>query len=314
MLEKILTLKELESLSIEEKEKYYQMLKEYCDLIKVNIESRKISKKIISLIAPHLRKYKLEIYGDENIPKNDSAVFICNHSNSHDFFTTQEVFNELQRNVTPFGASDCLNFISLQVFKLGDVTLIDRSNKDSSLNGLMNFSKKIIDGEDGIIFSEGTWNLHPTKPMQNLKIGGTQSALIADKVIIPTIFEYVEVPDIVEKESEIYSRCIVEFGKPIIVKSEDNIIEKTKLIQITLEEMRKNIWKKLGIKKDSLDDINKQVYLNHTYMKKFDGLGFEYDSNHEFQYLLKDRNGTYENEYTLNENNDFVPGITHKNK
>lgn len=312
MLQKFLSIKELELLTINEKEKYYQMIREYCDFLKVNIESKKISKKIISLLAPHLRKYKLEIYGDENIPKNNSAIFICNHSNSHDFFTTQEVFNELNRNVTLFGASDCLNFISLQLFKLGDVTLIDRSDKESSLNGLMNFTKKIIDGEDGIIFSEGTWNLHPIKPMQNIKIGGTQSAVIADKVIIPTIFEYVEVPDIVAKESELYSRCIVEFGKPIIVKSEDNIIEKTKLIQVTLEEMRRNLWKKLGIKKDSLDDINQQVYLNHTYKKKFEGLGFEFDSEHEFQHLLKDKQGNYENEYTLNENNEFVPGITHK--
>mgnify|MGYP004621757797 FL=1 len=312
MLQKFLSIKELELLSTEEKEKYYQMVREYCNLIKVNIESKKISKKIISLLAPHLRKYKLEIYGDENIPKEDSAVFICNHSNSHDFFTSQEVFNQLNRNVTPFGASDCLNFLSLQMFKLGDVTLIDRDDRESSLNGLMNFTKKVIEGEDGIIFGEGTWNLHPIKPMQSIKVGGTQSAIIADKVVIPTIFEYVEVPDIVSKENEIYSRCIVEFGKPIIVKSEDNIIEKTKLIQFTLEEMRKNLWKKLGIKRESLDDINKQVYLNHTYMKKFKGLGFEYDSDHEFQYLLKDKQGNYENEYTLNENNEFVPGITHK--
>lgn len=312
MLEKFLSIKQLESLSIEEKEKYYEMIREYCDLLKVNIESKKISKKIISLLAPHLRKYKLEIYGDGNIPKDDSAVFICNHSNSHDFFTTQEVFNELNRNVTPFGASDCLNFISLQMFKLGDVTLIDRGNRESSLNGLMGFTKKVIEGEDGIIFSESTWNLHPVKPMLDIKVGGTQSAVISDKVIIPTIFEYVEVPDIVNKESELYSRCIVEFGKPIIVKPEDNIVEKTKYVQATLEEMRRNLWKKIGIKRDSLEDINQQIYLNHTYLKKFDGFGFEYDSEHEFQYLLKDKQGSYENEYTLNENNEFVPGITHK--
>lgn len=312
MLEKFLSLKNLENLSLEEKVKYYQMVREYCDSLKINIESKKISKKLISLLAPHLRNYKLEIYGDENIPKDDSAIFICNHSNSHDFFTTQEVFHELNRNVTPFGASDCLSFISLQMFKLGDVTLIDRDSKQSSLEGLMNFSKKIIDGEDGIIFGEGTWNLHPIKPMQKIKAGGTQSAIITDKVIIPTIFEYVEVPDAVDKERELYSRCIVQFGKPIIVKPEDNIIQKTKLVENTMEEMRKDLWKKLGIDKNSLDDINQQIYLNHTYLKKFDGFGFEYDSDHEFKYLLKDKNGHYENEYTLNDHNEFVPGITHK--
>lgn len=312
MLDKLLSIKELEQLSIENREKYYQSIRDYCLSLKVNIESKKISKKLISLLAPHLRNYKLEIYGEEFIPKDDSAVFICNHSNSHDFFTTQEVFNELGRNVTPFAASDCLNFISLQMFKLGDTTLVNRNDRLSSMNGLMNFSEKIIEGEDGIIFSEGTWNLHPIKPMQNLKVGGTQAAVIAQKVIVPTIFEYVEVKDIVDKESDLYSRCIVEFSKPIIVKSDDNLIEKTKEIQMTLKDMRINLWKKLGIKKNSMTDIDQNIYLNHTYLKKFGGLGFEYDTEHESQFLLKSKNENLENEYTLNENNEFVPGITHK--
>ena len=76
--------------------------------------------------------------------------------------------------------------------------------------------------------------------------------------------------------------------------------------------MRLNLWKKLGIKKESITDINKDVYLNHTYLKKFDAFGFEYDSDHEFQYLLKNKNGEYENEYKLDEEGNFVPGITHK--
>lgn len=312
MINNFKSIKELDSLSLEQKEFYYSELKKYCDLLKVNIESKKISKKLIALLAPHLRNYKLEIYGDENIPKDESAVFIANHSNSHDFFTTQEVFSEIDRNVTPFAASDCLDFISMQMFKLGDVTFIDRGDKSSSIDGLMSFSKKIIEGEDGIIFSESTWNLHPTKPMLDLKVGGTQSAIISKKVIIPTVFEYVEVPDIVEKEKELYSRCIVVFGKPITVNYDDDLIMKTKQVQTELGEMRRDLWKKLGIKKENITDVNEEVYLNHTYLKKFDAFGFEYDSDHEFQYLLKNKKGEYENEYTLNEKGEFVPGITHK--
>lgn len=312
MLEKFLSVKELDLLSLEEKEQYYKLVRDYCSSLKVNIESKKISKKLISLLAPHLRNYKLDIYGEENIPKNDSAIYICNHSNSHDFFTVHETFGKIDRNVTPFGASDCLNFVSLQMFKIGDVTLIDRNDKKSSLDGLMTFTEKIKEGEDGIIFGEGTWNLNPIKPMQGIKTGGVQSAIIADKVIIPTLFEYVEVPDIVEKENELYSRCIVQFGKPIIVKQDDNVLEKTKLVQHTLEEMRKELWQKLGIDRNSLDDVNKEVYLNHTYKKKFDALGFVYDSEYESQFLLKDKNGKVENEYKLDENGAFVPGVTHK--
>jgi len=311
---KFLSAKEVEKLDDAAKKAYFEKLREYSKSLKANDFGKEVSKKLISRIAPMLRNYDLDIIGRENIPSEASAVFICNHSNSHDFFTTHEVFGELGRPVTPFGADDCLDFFTLQLFKAGDVTLINRSDKQSSIDGMMNFSKKIIDGKDGVIFSEGTWNLHPIKPMQPIKVGGTQTAIIADTVVVPTIFEYVEIPDIVSKEKELYKRCIVSFGKPIVVKATDDVFAKTMEIQKTLERMRIELWEKLNIKRHSLEDINKDVYLNHTYLKKFEALGFEYDSEHEFQYLLKDKNGEYENEYHLDENGDFVPGITHKRK
>ena len=311
-MEKFLSVKDISKLSIEDREKYYEAVREYCASLKVNIESKKICKRIISQLAPNLRNYKLDIFGESNIPSDDSAVFICNHSNSHDFFTVHESFGKLNRTVSPFGASDCLDFLSLQMFKLGDVTLIDRNDKKSTLDGLMTFTQKITEGEDGIIFGEGTWNLNPVKPMQGIRTGGVQAAAISKKVIIPTIFEYVEVPDIVDKEKDLYSRCIIEYGKPIIVKQDDDIIEKTKLVQSTMEEMRKELWKKLGIDRNSLDDVNKEVYLNHTYNKKFNAFGFEYDSAYESQFLAKDENGNVENEYTLDENGKFVPGVTRR--
>jgi len=311
---KFLSSKEIEKLDEKSKKEYFDMLREYSNRLKTSNFGKEVSRKLISHIAPMLRNYDLDIIGEENLPSDPGAVFVCNHSNSHDFFTIHEVFNELKRPVTPFGADDCLDFFTLQLFKAGDVTLIDRGDKQSSLDGMMEFSKKIIDGKDGVIFSEGTWNLHPIKPAQPMKVGGTQTALIANTVIVPTVFEYVEVPDIVSKEKELYKRCIVAFGKPVIVRVEDNMFEKTKEVQTIIENMRLELWKKLNIKKTSIDDINKDVYLNHTYLKKFDAFGFEFDSEHEFQYLMKDKNGQYENEFCLDENGNFVPGITHKRK
>ena len=81
-----------------------------------------------------------------------------------------------------------------------------------------------------------------------------------------------------------------------------------------MENMRLELWKKLGIKKDSIEDINKDIYLNHTYNKKFNAFGFEYDSAYESQYLAKDENGQVINEYTLNDNGEFVPGVTSKDR
>ena len=230
----------------ENSKEYLKHLRRYSDSLKGCVPKKGIPKKVISILAPLLRNYDLDIIGRENIPHDTSALFICNHSNSHDFFTIHEIFNDLKRSVTPLGAKDCLDFFTIQLFKAGDVTLIDRGDKYSVFEGIMLFSKKIIDGMDGIIFSEGTWNLHPIKPMLPIKKGGTQIALIADVVVIPTIFEYVEVSDLVDKEKELYQKCIVLFGKPISVKTSDNIIKKTLEIQSVLEYMRLNLWRQLN--------------------------------------------------------------------
>lgn len=309
----ILPIKEVEKMNLEEKRTYYQNIYNFCLKQKYKNYSSSLSKKMITNLAPKLRNYELEIYGERNIPLYDSAIFLCNHSNSHEFFTIHEVFHILRRNVTPFGASDCLNPLALKLFRLGDVTLIDRASRESSLNGMLEFSKKIIDGKDGIIYGETTWNLHPILPMQPMKAGGTQVAMITEKIVIPTIFEYVEVNDVCLKEKELYKKCIVVFGKPVVVKREDNQIAKTKEIEQIMADMRRKLWRQLGIKRNSLDDINKEVYLNHTYLKKFDALGFTYDSEHEFQFMLNAQNGV-ENEYCLDEKGNFVPGITHKNR
>ena len=313
MEKKFLSVKEIECLTVEEKEQYFYDLKEECMIRPFKRTTTEWVKKCISYIAPLLRNYKLEVYGEENLPKDNPAVFICNHSNSHDFFTIHEVFRLVGRKVTPFGASDCLNKATKILFRLGDVTLIDRSDKDSSVNGLLEFSRKIMDGKDGVIFSEGTWNLHPTKLMQPIKAGGTQVALITGKVMIPTIFEYFEVPMECKKESQLYGKCVVSFGKPIIVNCQDNLIEKTKEVQIIMENMRRDIRERFGSEyySFSADDEGIRCYLNHTYLKKFKAFGFRYDSEHEFRFLL-DRGK--DNEYCINENGEFVQGITREER
>ena len=97
----------------------------------------------------------------------------------------------------------------------------------------------------------------------------------------------------------------IDLAKTKITLEKNHIIDSLKTkINLLNTELVEN--------KKSLEDVNQQVYLNHTYLKKFDAFGFEYDADHEFKYLLKDKNGSYENEYTLNDHNEFVPGITHK--
>lgn len=307
----LLSVKEINKMSNIEKEQYFNKLKEYCESLQKQ-KRKNICHEVITQIYPFLRNYEYEILGQENIPNDGKALFVCNHSNSHDFFTAHDVFKKLGTNVSVFAAKDDIGLATQLLFKSCDAVLIDRNSKVSGVNGLFELSSNLLNGLPGVIFSESTWNLHPFKPMQKIKVGGTNIGAITSLPIIPTIIEYIETPKLCSKESELIEHCMVKFGTPIYVSREQNLIDQTNIIQITLEKMRLNLWKELGIFRQSLSDVNKDLYLNHTYLKKFCAVGFQYDSLNESQYLLSSSNQPVENEYYISENGEFLPGITTK--
>ena len=208
--------------------------------------------------------------------------------------------------------SDCLNFLSNLVFYSSNFTLLDRNNKNNRNDSIYRMSKYIQNGFDGVIFGEGTWNLHPVLSMHNIRLGATYVSAINDVPVIPTIFEYVENDGLVDKESKLYKKCIVRFGKPYTFNYNEGIINQTKTINSEMANMREDIWSQNGIKRDSLEDIDPEQYVNHTYMKKFGALGFTYNSEKEQEYLLFLKGQPKENEYTIDENGEFVPGVTKK--
>ena len=302
--------KEVEALAPEEREKYFDSIRDHCKDRHVHKTTNDSIMNFIGRIAPHFRNFEIEVNGQENIP-DDTVVFLCNHSNSHDFFTIREIFYKLNKRVTPLGAWDGLNFLSRSMFKLGDVTLIKRNDSKSKKDGILDFCSKILNGKNGLVFGEATWNLHPVKPMMDVKAGIAEIALVTGKAVVPTIFEYVETDDVCKKESELYKKCIVLFGKPITISSDKGLFEQTGYLQNIMETMRKDIWKQEGINKNDLTPEYIRRYVNHTYLKKFKALGFTYDSKWESSYLLRKGN-TIENEYYIDAHGQFVPGIIEK--
>ena len=51
--------------------------------------------------------------------------------------------------------------------------------------------------------------------MQNIKVGGVKAAAIAGVPIVPVILEYVEVPELCSKETDLYRKCIVRMSLTI---------------------------------------------------------------------------------------------------
>lgn len=240
------TIKESENLLPEERAMYFQTLKKHC----VNNVKRKpfnsFARRIVFLIGLILRRYELEIRGAENIPEGEEIIFVCNHSNSHDFFTLTEVFTKLQKRVTPLAASDGLNWLSKSLFRMGNVTFLKRGDKDSQKQGEYSLCNSLLNGISAIIYAESTWNLHPLHAMLPIKAGPVEIALITGKKIVPTIFEYIEVEHVCRRESELYKKCVVCFGDPITVSVEEGIFKQADDVQKKMEEMRQSLWEKFG--------------------------------------------------------------------
>lgn len=300
----------VESLSISEQKEYYEKLRNQC--LALRDRQFNFGQSMISGAYPFIRNYGIELEGEENVPIGTNVLFVANHSNSHDIFTAYEMFSMLQRMGSVMVATDCLNPFTTEIFNISNATLFDRNNKSERGNSVLSLSSKIINGNDGLIFGEGTWNLHPTLPMHNIKNGSSKISLISQVPIVPVIFEYIESPSIVTTEKNLIDKCVIRFGAPIVIDYGKDLSSQSNNIKKCMADMRKAIWSDYGITRHSIDDVDPLMYVNHTYMKKFKALGFKYNSKLEQEHLLFLNNEPRENEYTINEQGDFVPGITEK--
>ncbi len=311
-IKKILSNRELESLTTEEKIRYFEELKDYVKRRGHKKSMKNPFQDALTRIDPIIRNYDYDLRGLSNIPYFGPVLFVSNHSNSHDVFTFQDVAKMLGRRITSLGAKDDINFATALLFRACDGVLIDRNDKDSALKGMFKLASLIVNGQWGFVLGEATWNLHPYKPMHDIKLGAARIGAITEVPIVPVNIEYIEVPEMVSSERELYTRCIVNFGKPIYISREKSLIEQTKLIQTTLEQQRLAIWKDFHMERTSLEDVNPEIYCNHTWLKKFGAFGFTYDSLSEAKYLYSKDGKPVENEFRLEEDGSFVPGIIEK--
>ncbi len=306
-----LTNRELEQLGPKQKIEYFSNLKDYC-ISEYTRKNRKSCYKIVTKVYSKLRNYDYDIRGLKNIPQNGQALYVCNHSNSHDILTAIEIFKDMGLNASVLVASDDLNGMTKTLFRSCEAVSIDRRDKNSTEEGVYTLSANLVSGMPGVIFGEGTWNLHPYKRMQQIKIGSAKIGAITEMPIIPTIFEYVEIPDICKREKELYTKCIISFGEPIYIKRDTSLVFQTQEVQQSLENSRLQLWKELNIVRTSLKQVKPELYLNHTYLKKFDGLGYIYDSKSESEFLFSKDGTPVINEFYLDAHGNFIPGITEK--
>lgn len=304
----LLTIREELSLSTEERIEYYKNIREYLSENYKNNGFHDFMRSVYYRITPMMRKYpanKTCISGEKNVPKDTPCVFILNHSNSHDFYSGLEFIRMLGKNPVIFAGSDCLTPVQEQLFKMGKAVLIDRNSEADCAKGDSELVAKALHGDDLVIFAEATWNLHPTEPMLPIHIGGVLTAAKANIPIVPGIVEYIEKPEICQRESDLYKKVVVTFGNPITDVAKKDPIKVCSEVQDTMAKMRREIWTAEGIKRLSLSDIDPKIYLNHTALKKKSPL-FTLDSDYEAKFIRKTNGLPTDNEHIL-ENGILVP-------
>ncbi len=300
-------------LSIEEKKQYYSTIRRECEQLSSS-QSRKMSIGQIAISKFYMKNFYdnlLHIEESQNIPSCPSII-LCNHSTAHDIFSMYIAFEKLGISTSVMVATDCLNPFSIAVFASAKSVLLDRNDKLSSSSSVLNAAAALLAGKTLVIFGESTWNLHPTKAMQDIKKGGSMISAITGYPVIPAILEYIEKPNLFDKESEIYQKIVLKFGKAHEIDETDDLSQKTTEIQNEMEQMRKKIWLENNIQRSNISLIDTDIYLNHTYLKKFGVFGFTYNSEYEAKFLRSNTGDLIENEYCLNEHSEFVAGCQKK--
>lgn len=296
-------------LDIEEKKQYYNDIRKYCKKLSLDKSSTmSLGQEAMSkFYMPDFYRNLLYTEGIENLP-NHPAIILCNHSTAHDIFSMYIAMEKLGVPTSVMVATDCLTPVSIGVFASAKSVFLNRRNKQSSSNSVLNASATLFGWKYLVIFGESTWNLHPVKPMQDIKRGASMISAITGFPVIPTILEYVESPNIVEKEAEIYQKIVLRFGTAHEISVMDDLSIKTLELQEEMEQIRRSIWIENHVNRTDISLIDSNVYMNHTYLKKFGTFGFTYNSEYEAQFLRSNNGKCIENEYCLNENNEFVPG------
>lgn len=112
---------------------------------------------------PKFYSNKLEIHGIENIDRNISSIYVVNHSNVHDILSIYIIMRKLNIPISVLVSDDALNYFSKSIFSMAAATFLDRNDKKSSSNSILEASAQILAGKSVVIFGEATWNIHPTR-------------------------------------------------------------------------------------------------------------------------------------------------------
>lgn len=258
---KRLNKKEMEKMTLEQRKKYYDELRNYYASLKPNKLEHKIHEAvnpIIKIIARSLNgtnknPNKIEIFKNEWDQNyyNGPVIYACNHTNSHDMPFVIEI---ARNQYYVYAGNEIENDINGMLFKLNGVVFVDRTSKEDKRKSFEELLKLSCQGKDTLIFPEATWNVTPSKPMNNIYGGVIETSIISGNPIIPLVTEYTD------------NKWYMYIGKPIFIYYGADINKAREYLRDTMASMKWSIWESFGqTKREEISSNYFEQYLNKIY-------------------------------------------------
>lgn len=242
---KILSSKEEQKLSPNERLYYYQQLKDYLLETKhenLSAGSLSVCPKINPIVRSTLKNFcGYKIYVENNDFKGLTGIYA---------FTHQDKYDHVNFVVSNPNHTILLNSVVLApqykaILNLNGTVYVDKSSKDDKQKVKLELMRLLHNNKSITIFPESAWNLSPNKLHLPLYVGVVDIARKTGMPIIPSVQEYEYINKNDGKEHIDY--VCVHFGNPIYVKPTDDLFEKLEEVSTAFATLRWEEIEKKGI-------------------------------------------------------------------
>lgn len=151
------------NMSLLQKTEYYKQMEKYYENLpfdrkRIDRGERKI--RIMSFFFSFYfkNKYKPQIVGIENLPKEKGVIYVCNHRCSKDMLLLLYAIHTKDTQWHPLIKHEILNEKVGILFRMGVSVFVDRRSLKSRHLATQEMAKLLVNGYNILIFPEGTYN------------------------------------------------------------------------------------------------------------------------------------------------------------
>ncbi len=265
---RVLSYREEEKLSAEEKKVYYSKLREYCKNRKltnttpgatvIGPKLKKITGKICAKVCKIMSGGSVKVVTDglENIP-DGPVIFAVTHQGMLDNFVW---ITDCPKHALVFHGVVTNKALLLAQVNTGLILVTkDKSNSENRMNAKLDMMSVLLKGHSVCIFPEATWNLSPNRLHLPVNYGFLDVAQKTQTPVIPMVIEYTYDSSC---EKEKITHVHIRYGEPITVTENDKLTDKLQEYNEKISTIR---WELIGEKGFFMrKEITNRDYINYV--------------------------------------------------